>query len=286
MLTSPAWLTRRSSSGARTRTADCVASVRSTGLTAPLPLAREARPVDRRRLGRGTAASGAGAVARRAATAALARSVVDLVAPSSARRRPRRCRGGGRNDRRRDEHRRVGRSARAPARSARATGATGAVAAATASEYACASRLRSASKALRHRVGDGLQRLDVLGARRGASVAVSRSIRVSSRCAISPRRIAPARRAPPFSVCSVRMHADGVRVVRGLAQPVAQLAVELGQQLLRFFLEDREQLEIDRVDGVDLVVDLAERRRARLRRTRLPRPAPRRAASARRRRGC
>ena len=37
MLTSPAWLTRRSSSGARTRTADCVASVRSTGLAVPLP---------------------------------------------------------------------------------------------------------------------------------------------------------------------------------------------------------------------------------------------------------
>src|SRR4029079_8736228 len=45
---------------------------------------------------------------------------------------------------------------------------------------------------------------------------------------------------------------------RGLAQPVAQLAVQLGQELLRFFLEDREQLEVDGIDGVDLVVNLAE----------------------------
>src|SRR5207342_439681 len=44
-----------------------------------------------------------------------------------------------------------------------------------------------------------------------------------------------------------------------------QLAVELGQELLRFFLEDREQLEVDSVDRVDLVVDLAEGRRPRRR---------------------
>ena len=33
------------------------------------------------------------------------------------------------------------------------------------------------------------------------------SIRLSSRCAISPKRIAPARRAPPFNVCRLRMQA-------------------------------------------------------------------------------
>ena len=35
--------------------------------------------------------------------------------------------------------------------------------------------------------------------------------------------------------------------------PVAQLRSQLRQQVLAFFLEDREQLGVDRVDGVDVL---------------------------------
>ena len=79
-------------------------------------------------------------------------------------------------------------------------------------------------------------------------------MRVSRRCAISPRRIAPARRAPPLSVCSVRMHDGGVAGRRRAARPVAQLGGQLRQQVLALFLEDREQLGVDRVDRVDVLV--------------------------------
>ena len=80
MLTSPAWLTRRSSSGARTRTADCVASGRSAGLTAPRALGAAKRDQS---IDVGAAADRRGGAARSAAprsTAALggARALRDL----------------------------------------------------------------------------------------------------------------------------------------------------------------------------------------------------------------
>jgi hypothetical protein len=53
----------------------------------------------------------------------------------------------------------------------------------------------------------------------------------------------------------------GVRRRRRLARPVTQLRGELGQELERLLLEDRKQLEIDRIDRVDIVIDIAEGRR-------------------------
>ena len=76
---------------------------------------------------------------------------------------------------------------------------------------------------------------------------------VSSRCAISPRRIAPARRAPPLSVCSVRMQADAAADLGRPTHPLAHARLQLRHQLLALFLEDREQLRVDRIDGIDVV---------------------------------
>ena len=42
------------------------------------------------------------------------------------------------------------------------------------------------------------------------------------------------------------------------ARPVAQLRFQLGQQLLAFFFEDGEQVGVDRVDGIDVVVDVLD----------------------------
>ena len=122
---------------------------------------------------------------------------------------------------------------------------------------------------MRHRIGDGLQRLDVVGAR--LAVAAGQPLDAG----LEPvRHLAQAHRAGEARAALQGVqgaHAGGgMRGRRRLAQPVAQLAVELGQQLLRLFLEDREQLEVDGIDRVDVVVDLAEGRGPRRRRTRRP----------------
>ena len=79
---------------------------------------------------------------------------------------------------------------------------------------ACASRARSASKTCA-----SASPRDCSCSTSAAAIGVcasSCSMRVSRRCAISPRRIAPARRAPPLSVCSVRMQAAACAVSPGL----------------------------------------------------------------------
>ena len=134
MLTSPAWLTRRSSSGARTRTADCVASVRSTGLARAAAARGEARPVDRRRLGRGRRRE------RRAARSAAARPRPRSRGASSALSPFFGLGDGAALPRRASATSGVATNTGASAIGARAgsvgraVGATGAVAAATASE--------------------------------------------------------------------------------------------------------------------------------------------------------
>ena len=81
--------------------------------------------------------------------------------------------------------------------------------------------------------------------------------RDSSRCAISPRRMAPASRALPLKVCRQRMQADGGRGIGRRSGPVAQCRMQHRQQFLRLFAEDGQQFVVDRVDGVDVVVDAA-----------------------------
>ena len=116
---------------------------------------------------------------------------------------------------------------------------------------------------LRHRVGHGLQAFDV-GARGRRRVRRGQPLDAG----LEPvRHLAQAHGAGEAGAALERVqraHAGGgVRRRRRLAEPVAQLAVEAGQQVLRLFLEDREQLEVDGVDRIDLVVDVAEGRGAR-----------------------
>ena len=79
MLTSPAWLTRRSSSGARTRTADWAAPRRARpAWPAPLPALRARSATSRsRQLGRGTGAAARRRLRRAGTRPAPRRGVVD-----------------------------------------------------------------------------------------------------------------------------------------------------------------------------------------------------------------
>ncbi len=160
MLTSPAWLTSRSSSGARTRTADCVVSVRSAGLTAALPLpAKRDQSIVAGSLRASFAA--AGASARAARPRARARSLLSFPLPASSgcvgfagRQRRRR----GRDERRRQlDRRRALRLGRSRHRCDRRDGRGDGVGIGLG--IAAAQRLEG----MRHRIRDRLQRLDVLG---------------------------------------------------------------------------------------------------------------------------
>ena len=182
MLTSPAWLTRRSSSGARTRTAAVLAD-RLVGRRQPARRGPrlEAAPVDRRGLASAARPRGLDAAALGAAGA----SRLDGLRIGLRRRVGRSSLG-----RRQLVARRPGRSTAALQRGIGALHRTG---------------RPSSSK------------LPVMASTRASSASTSAllawplasrcSMAVSSRCAISPRRIAPASRAPPLKVCSVRMQA-------------------------------------------------------------------------------
>ena len=147
MLTSPAWLTRRSSSGARTRTAECAVVARSTGLAgaaAPSPL-RAKR--DQSIVAGSASGSAGGATSLRSARTRLrsrpASSRGSLAFTGSSLAAFGSSAAGTTG---------VATNTGASASGARTdslgrAGAAGAVAAATASAYACASRLRNASKA-------------------------------------------------------------------------------------------------------------------------------------------
>jgi hypothetical protein len=112
---------------------------------------------------------------------------------------------------------------------------------------------------VRHRIGAALQDFDVGGI----------DHRLAGRQPLDPRfqpvrHFAQAHRAGQARPALERMQGThaGAGVCRHgrLPRPVAQLRSELGKQFERFLLEDREQLQIDRVDRIDVVVDVAEGR--------------------------
>jgi hypothetical protein len=93
------------------------------------------------------------------------------------------------------------------------------------------------------------QRLEV--GRQNAPSGQSCSISDSMRCAISPRRKAPASRALPLSVCSTQHFARGHRGCPDVLRPLAQCTTQLRHQLQSLFLENREQVRINGVGDVD-----------------------------------
>ena len=206
IITSPAWLTSRSSSCERTRTAwfeaaRCGARLVATGL------ASSARPGDAAATGSATGASGVGcsgaACARGASTLRLGRGLERLL-------------GGDRQS--------------------------------TAWRAACRSWpacRRSGAAGARRRRRQPLRSPGV----RSPTPGGARS---------SPSRNAPASRALPLRVCSVAQRGVAGAAVVGTRRPLAQRAAQLRHQFGRLFLEDREQVGVDRVDDVDVVLVVAE----------------------------
>ena len=241
MLTSPAWLTSRSSSGARTRTA-AVLAAGSLGRRqrARRGAAREAAPVDAAAAPR-PAACGAGSGACASASAGAAAAGSGQLLPAAA------LSGAGAATGRRH--------LRAPASHATAAlRRDGAAVSSTRPAAAARTLLVMASHARQ-------QRFDV--GRRSPG-------RCASRCSIggfqAVRHLAQAHRAGQARTALERVqraHAGrGGRAPRRAGAPSRACALQLRQQFLAFFLEDREQLGVDRVDGVDVVLVVAARRRA------------------------
>ena len=271
MLTSPAWLTSRSSSGARTRTADCASTWRALDRLGRRRLRSLAAKRDQsivRQLGRGAAAAARGCGRLRA-----------RPRPAPRRRIGAPCRGlagfllrldrRGAGSRRRRRHDGVATNAGASA-TARAAARPG---------RRSARPARSPRRRRRHRParrGCAAPRRPAPSRRSGPAAPRRRRHRPPHRRRVSAldaglepvRHLAQAHRAgePGAALQRVqRAHAGGGvrRRRRARAAQSRSCAGELGQQLERFFLEDREQLEVDRVDRVDVVVDVAEGRRTR-----------------------
>jgi hypothetical protein len=198
MLTSPAWLTRRSSSAARTRTA----ALRRRGLRRAI----------------GGSGAGSASVAKRDQSIDARPAAASARAPRQPRPPP--APAG---------------SARPAGRLGRLNGGTDAGSAGAGQTPPPAPGLRR--HGLRHHRGwrGGRARRPCAAPRRPAAMASARPSKgstsagatvsrrpgarsaVSSRCAISPRRMAPATRAPPLKVCSVRMQAEGASPSPGLS---------------------------------------------------------------------
>ncbi len=79
------------------------------------------------------------------------------------------------------------------------------------------------------------------------------------RCASWPRRIAPAMRALPLNVCSVRRSASDRRAVAGCATPRAEVLAGLREQLRGLVEEDRQHLRVDVVANAGERIVLAVR---------------------------
>jgi hypothetical protein len=80
------------------------------------------------------------------------------------------------------------------------------------------------------------------------------STAVSSRCAISPRRIAPASRAPPLKVCSVRMQADGASASDGWRSQSRRRDCSWGSSSSASSSKIGNSSCVDGVDGLDVLV--------------------------------
>ncbi len=184
MLTSPAWLTRRSSSGPRTRTAAIAVGVARSAWAAgsAAPAVKRPQSIDPAGAETDTAPGAPMIVGGGSSVGASSRASASAGAAGAV---------GGRDT--------VWLSGAITGKGAVGSGAASCAAAAIAGRPSCSKLPAMASTR------------DISRSTSAASTpprASRCSMAVSSRCAISPRRIAPARRAPPLKVCRVRMQAE------------------------------------------------------------------------------
>ena len=119
-----------------------------------------------------------------------------------------------------------------------------------------------ATRRERRRYGRGRRRAPRTARADRGTGAPSMSSRDSIRCTSSPRRIAPAIRALPLNVWSVRRNWRARASSRGRAAPCAQLLARLRIELGRFLEKDRQHLRVDVVANVRqrILRNLAARR--------------------------